>query len=457
MFIVPKVLTCVFVEPGGVVIFSGIAHSAILKLGVRMRWWWRWATSIWCSLERFRSPHHIRFKQYFTSLQPDHVHFLAKNIAWNTRCESPQNSSSVVALVLFQPRHLIQFSIPQPAAPADMTKLQQQSIASLQQKRALQQMMGMTTEDGKSKHAIKDAVFVCVDCEAFEHVQSKITEIGVAVLDTRDIATLDNRADRDAWMSKMKYAHFRPVEYATLKNKTFVKGCPEQFNFGSTTWVNLKDVRHVLQRAFRNPKLEQAAMLSSALSEPGRNVVFVAHGASNDSAYMKQVGFSLNADADICYTLDTQVLAGGTKKNQVSLRRLLLSLGLEPVNLHNAGNDAAYTLQAMIAMALKDHEQPGSVAADLAKFAGKLPPVKYNPRVAPQVWAGTATRPDEVGDRGTKAVTVRGAPADKVQRRVRKHAARAVRYGYGTAQEAQVAQQALPALGKSSQPAASHG
>jgi hypothetical protein len=34
----------------------------------------------------------------------------------------------------------------------------------------------------ESKHPVKDVFFVCIDCEAFEHDQTKITEIGISSL-----------------------------------------------------------------------------------------------------------------------------------------------------------------------------------------------------------------------------------------------------------------------------------
>ncbi|TKA26874.1 hypothetical protein B0A50_04320 [Salinomyces thailandicus] len=266
--------------------------------------------------------------------------------------------------------------------------------ASQQQLRAVQQMLGLMP-DSTSKRPLPDVVFICIDCEAFEHSQSQITEIGVAVLDTRDLTGLSGSDEMVTWFAKMKYAHYRPVEYSHLRNNNFIKGCPEQFNFGPTTWVKLADVKHVLRRAFFDPsKLDQAGLLDTPVGDKARRVVYVAHGASSDTAYMKQVGFNLAADANVAKTIDTQTIYGGSKKHPVGLHRMLLSLNIEPTNLHNAGNDAAYTLQAMVSMALKDHKNAGSIALDIPKFAGKLPPPKFHPRVAPQVWAGTAVRPE---------------------------------------------------------------
>jgi len=106
---------------------------------------------------------------------------------------------------------------------------------SERQMRTLQQMLGITNAEDLQDE-MKDAVFVCIDVEAYEHAQEKITEIGVAVLDTRDLVGLTLDSPRDAWLSKFKHAHYRMVDYAELRNKSFVQGCPDSFNFGVTTW-----------------------------------------------------------------------------------------------------------------------------------------------------------------------------------------------------------------------------
>jgi hypothetical protein len=42
----------------------------------------------------------------------------------------------------------------------------------------LQKLLGLV----ESKNPVKDVFFVCIDCEAFEHDQTKITEIGISSL-----------------------------------------------------------------------------------------------------------------------------------------------------------------------------------------------------------------------------------------------------------------------------------
>ena len=253
----------------------------------------------------------------------------------------------------------------------------------------LQQILGLIPKD-KPEQKLKDATFVCIDCEAFEDDQTKVTEIGVAVLDTRDIRGVQPQQNAEKWIAKIKCAHYRPIQYSTLLNRRFVKGCEDRFNFGVTMWINLDDAETVLRRIFLDPaRTHEAANFDVDIADQKRNVLFAGHGVSADKGYLAQLGFSLRDGANVVRTFDTQKIAGATRKSQVGLQRLLISLGQEPVNLHNAGNDAAYTLHALILMAIKDHEAPNSVFSTLEKYVGKLPDGVNTEGLTKHVFAGT--------------------------------------------------------------------
>ncbi|KAK3708424.1 hypothetical protein LTR37_011520 [Vermiconidia calcicola] len=258
----------------------------------------------------------------------------------------------------------------------------------------LAQQILRLSSDGNLDTNLQDAVFVCIDCEAFEHDHSKITEIGVAILDTRDIKGIALADGATTWIEKMKYAHYRPIEYAQCLNRRFVKGCEDRFNFGTTSWIKLLDAGRVLHRIFLDPtNIHRAADFEMEALDQERNIIFAAHGLRNDRAFLNELGFSHLENSNVVRTMDTQILAGGTKKSPVGLQRLLLRLGLDPVNLHNAGNDAAYTLQALVIMALKDYERPGSIFPIPVARLDKLPPSKHTHIIAPHVYAGTAVDP----------------------------------------------------------------
>lgn len=148
----------------------------------------------------------------------------------------------------------------------------------------------------------------------------------------------------------MESAHYRVREYGHLRNKRFVKGNPAGFAFGTSTWVAKKDAQTVLTRLFQDPgNLNNACQLKQPTIGPSRNIVLVGHGIKNEDTYLKFLGFDLYGADNVVKRMDTGTILS-SKKNQVSLKALLQLAGIEvDVNhLHNAGNDAAYTLRALM-------------------------------------------------------------------------------------------------------------
>jgi hypothetical protein len=234
----------------------------------------------------------------------------------------------------------------------------------------------------------RDAYFVCLDIEAFEDDHSIITEIGIATLDAQE--TRDEACnDPPYWFAKIRSGHYRIVEHSSFKNRKYVKGREEFFNFGTTTWIRLADVLKLVRRIFNNPSVVQdAAQLDSDPDEVQRPIIFVGHGIRNDLRFLNKLGVRLDSTYNILRSIDTQIAAGGTKKTQVGLQRLLQVLEIEASNLHNAGNDATYTLQALVAMAVKEHREPGvSFQALQEARSYRLPSPLRRARTAPHVFA----------------------------------------------------------------------
>jgi hypothetical protein len=239
-----------------------------------------------------------------------------------------------------------------------------------------------------------DVVFICIDCEAYERDQAKVTEIGVAVLDMRDLWNIEPFRLSELGPGFIKSAHYRPVEFSKLVNRRFVHGCPKAFGFGTSTWVRTIDVAPILQRIFEDPsRISIAAHASDITSEPLRDVVVVGHGLGNDDKYLRTLGFSFRYMPNVIGVTDTQRLA--STRTQVGLKKLLAALQIEAINLHNAGNDAVYTMQALVKMAALESNEPGRLAELLYMIKGK-PLEKYDDAiVAPTVWGGTAVVGDE--------------------------------------------------------------
>lgn len=149
-------------------------------------------------------------------------------------------------------------------------------------------------------------------------------------------------------MQQIRTRHFRISEHAKLVNRTFVKGCPDRFSFGTSEWLSLCSANTTLTHLFRIP----SSSVTASASPPHRNIVLVGHGLGGDTKYLKALGFSPFAAGTVVGTIDTLKLSG-PKQQQLGLKRLLDALGVEPVDLHNAGNDAHYTMRALVHLAIR--------------------------------------------------------------------------------------------------------
>ena len=216
-----------------------------------------------------------------------------------------------------------------------------------------------------------EPVFICIDLEAFEFAQEKITEVGVSVLDSRHVVGTDPGPDGMGWLSKITTRHLIIKEHKHLVNKRFVHGCPDKFNFGNSEIVKLGHVNTTLTQLFDNPSPH--SVLASDLG--GRKLILVGHGLSNDTAYLEKLHFAPHANGNIIQDIDTQRFVG-TKKKPVGLGRLMAGLGVSPENLHNAGNDAAYTLRALVLMTVQHTNNPGAYIKAVEEAKVKVDPAK---------------------------------------------------------------------------------
>jgi hypothetical protein len=81
----------------------------------------------------------------------------------------------------------------------------------------------------------------------------------------------------------------------------------------------------------------------------------VGHDIGADISFLKTAGYDVHNLSNLLETADTAFMWRYLKResNPRSLGSILAELGIIGWNLHNAGNDAVYTLQAMIAIAIK--------------------------------------------------------------------------------------------------------
>lgn len=109
------------------------------------------------------------------------------------------------------------------------------------------------------------------------------------------------------------------------------------------------------------PKIDKSAPTLEQ-GEERRNIIFLGHDVDNDVAYLRKLGFDPLNRGNLLETMDTRSMyqAYTHDPNPTSLGRILAAFDFSGWHLHNAGNDAVYTVWALLAMALASASERGS-------------------------------------------------------------------------------------------------
>lgn len=212
----------------------------------------------------------------------------------------------------------------------------------------------------------QDVVFVSIDLEAHETMQTMITEVGIATLDTRDLQEIAPGKCAEKWRSLIKYRHFRMQEWLHHINGRFITGCPDRFekDFGQSEVIRMDEINKVTRMCCKSPfpvtaadrAAVDATIRQSNQAYEQRKIVLVGHNFDSDVDYLKRAGLEILKIGGLIEVLDTSMIHRALihENNPTSLSGVLGICNIAGWNLHNAGNDAGYTLQALLAMAV-DH------------------------------------------------------------------------------------------------------
>jgi hypothetical protein len=177
-------------------------------------------------------------------------------------------------------------------------------------------------------------VLVAIDFENTHTINSSLTvepdfQAGIAILDPKKIK------------SKPIGKVLRTYNFA-MGTTPYAEKATSKFHFGKTTSTSLSELANHLQNII---PLDQ-------------NVVFVGHGVMNDLHALRAIGFQF--PTHLPAALDTSQVAdevfGGWSG---SLRDLLKLLECPYNRLHCAGNDANFTLKALLLLVAKRLEEQG--------------------------------------------------------------------------------------------------
>jgi len=220
---------------------------------------------------------------------------------------------------------------------------------------------------------------MAIDVEAYELNHNIITEVGITTLDTLDLVNAPPGKDGANWFAKARRRHFRIEENKHIVNSQHIQGCPDRFEFGESEFVRLADAPALLASCFREPfsreqareeleisfaaRMEIIESLKNAPPKPKRTIILVGHSPDGDIRYLQKLGFNPLNTSNVLEVLDAATLYRVYRREQlpVSLGTMLYNFDMVGWNLHNAGNDAAYTLQAFLAIVVRDASRRGDV------------------------------------------------------------------------------------------------
>lgn len=180
------------------------------------------------------------------------------------------------------------------------------------------------------------ANFMAVDFEMWDQAQSVVTEVGYTILDFE-------RLDADTRQPRREIQHIILGENSHKRNRYFFPKAREHFDFGRTLELPLDTVFNLL-----------SALIDSLSSSAPLFLIF--HDPVADIQAFQRLGFPPSMFAvgvkdykdhrSGVFVTDTQRLFGGYEKSrgQRNLSYCCTSLGITTGRLHNAGNDAKYTM-----------------------------------------------------------------------------------------------------------------
>ncbi|KAI4274207.1 MAG: hypothetical protein LQ337_004107 [Flavoplaca oasis] len=227
----------------------------------------------------------------------------------------------------------------------------------------------------------RDTLFLAIDFEGREDAHG-VSQIGVSILDTRGLpyAALLGQTLIDT----QQYCVAKRKEHRRLDKKI-----KEVFTLGEVHCITREEKLPTLAAIFqqcnsysileKNAALSQISLTGDALTGP-RNVVLVGHNLCTELRNMDLIGFRPESYANIVAYVDTRTLCQEVHGYCRTLRSVVRQAGLCPRklyiagafpkarNFHIAGNDTAYTLEALLLLVATEHAE--AVSASTAGWMG---------------------------------------------------------------------------------------
>lgn len=174
----------------------------------------------------------------------------------------------------------------------------------------------------------RERPLVCIDIEAYERQLSKVTEIGVAIYDPR--GSLGRSI-----VPEIRTAHILVDTNLELRNGRYVPDRKGFYMGGTSHIMSKEEIKRFFELTFQKYL--------------GGGGCIVGHQVGGDLKWLDTIGVKIPRPLEIVDTLELHKL---TRLKNGQLRALLRSLNVPHGYLHNAANDAYYTM--LVALALCD-------------------------------------------------------------------------------------------------------
>jgi hypothetical protein len=221
-----------------------------------------------------------------------------------------------------------------------------------------EQFLGL--RDIKDFNPCSDIVFVSIDLEVSRQEISRpgaplVKEFGIAALDTRHLKCLASPFVATKSISTLQFSTSHASKDFLGCDFTDFKECV----FAETVFVSQTDLSTTITKSLRIH--DDTSPDSRAL----RNIVIIGHSTKTDLKILQRLGVNVYEVAPVLAILDTDLVArnllganSSTPMTSFKLSAVLAELKCpyESSDLHNAGNDATFTLHAMLMLVIKSSE-----------------------------------------------------------------------------------------------------
>jgi hypothetical protein len=189
-----------------------------------------------------------------------------------------------------------------------------------------------------------DPVFVAINTEGDRH---DILELGISILDTRTLHSLNPNDDLSTALSTFNYTTWKQ------ETKYWVQW-HSVFRFGQTKYIADKWVGWLLGHVLRTGSID------ATYREP-RNTILVGHGISGDLGRLtwRRTGKFLLRNFPNLLILDTQIIAEPMFEPRRKLELLGKYLSVDCHGVYNAGNDANSTMKLLLMLAIGKMDKSG--------------------------------------------------------------------------------------------------